>query len=56
MNLLSFDIQDYFDDNDSFSTKDGLSIAFASTRGELDPAYASLVPAMYEWGYDSETG
>ena len=41
MNLLEFDIQDYFDDSDSFSTADGLSIAFASTR-ELDPAYASL--------------
>ena len=55
MNLLAFDIQDYFDESDSISTADGLSIAFASYK-ELDPNYASLVPAMLEWGFDSETG
>ena len=37
MNLLAFDIQDYFDDSDSISTEDGLSIAFASNQ-EMDPA------------------
>ena len=55
MNLLAFDIRDYFDDSDSFSTKDGLSIAFTSSD-ELDPAYASIVPSILEWGYDQETG
>ena len=41
MHLVEFNMKNYFDGTEYFTSADGLNIAFAS-NGKIDPTYATL--------------